>query len=400
MGSAITVIGTVIIGLMATVFYAEIHGSWPVTAWNGVSSGYAPWDDGYESMHRNALTFWLAFLCFVLILFIREFHRLRADSLAKRELNTRIEHLRQMVSVMPPKNFLARASKLYERMSYEVDPLLYGIQGVQQEDASLDDQREAIHEASRRLLDTILNLVLLFQPPDSRDQLYTATVYWVVNSEKGQADPEFYWKGAKELAHTKQPKPFFSAVQGLMVQDLNLTTTSNEVGNRVEGVGLHPLCYGYFDDSGEGGKHNHPGVPMAVQYEAMILVEDAVQDSQKLPYPPDAIDKIKQFYVEHPELRCSMAIPLRGPNFAPDVAHHDTSQISAVLSISCNEPGMIANEDKALMFLHELTPFLQLLYRLCWQRMLMDIESGAPLRQHVAFSKDSPRKRGAHGTSR
>lgn len=369
-GSVVAVILTVFVGFLATVFYQDIYSSWPITLWNGVEPADRSIMESIKSMHRNAITFWGAFGVFTVALFFRELHRISAERRTNSELQYRLDQLREIVTVMPPKNFLADASNTYNYISREVDLLLYGLQGLNLAGGPHPRAREALNTRIRHLLDAILNLLLIFLPPDGRHNIYTASIYWLTNIPDDLEDRATYWQWASGLAHTKTQEAFMGAAEGLLVQDMNLTTNTGNIGQ--EAANSQPICMGYFTEDGEGTWLNHPGVPLAMAYGESLVFEDSLQNVMELPHPEEVKRRIKTFYTKHPELRSLLAIPVAGLDFHADPPEATTTRIPAILAISCAKMNIISPEEKANMFIHELAPFLHLLYRLCWQRMVLD----------------------------
>jgi len=380
-GSVLTVIGTVLVGLLATVFFKNIHDSWPITAWNGVAINETSIFDSIEGMHRNAKLFWSTTLLFLITLFFREFHRLRADARVRNELETRLDHLRQVIHVMPPKDFLDLATERFRKNSYETElKLLLGGE---------KEERELINTAIRNVLESIINLAIQFDPPTyDREPSYTATIFWyrdISDLPTSSEDRKPYWEGAKALAHQTVDTAFFASIDGLLVSDKNLSVD-------LETSGPSPksefTCIGFTAGNGSHTDINLPGVAQCLSERKFHLENDTSEISKKLKqYGQTAKERVANYYRHRPDIKSLLSIPIEGPDLWLDnPVAADGSIISgtvAVISISSNSDGIMGNREKATLYYLEMAPFLNLLDRLCRRRADLDATRTEPFIYNV-----------------
>lgn len=390
LGSVLTVIGTVAVGLLATVFFQNIHDSWPITAWNGVPETKSTLIDNISSMHQNAKLFWATTIVFLIILFFREFHRLRADSRLRLELENRLDHLRQIVHVMPPKDFLSLATEQLKGNSNETELALL-----------IDDkneERNILNHTIRNVLESIINLAIQFDPPTyEKKPTYKATIFWyrdINDLPKSNEERKPYWEGARELSHQTVDTAFFTSIDGLLVSDQNLTVDIETSG---PSKNSEFTCIGFTNPSGVHTNINQPGVAQCLSKNRFHLEKNSSEIHKGLTqYGQSAKERVAEYYRSRPELKSLLSIPIEGFDVFSDNPFAEDGSLAlstvAVISLSSNSDGILKNIEKTTMYYLEMAPFLNLLYRLCVRRAILDAQENRPFVYNVKNDNSSSKK--------
>ncbi|PXX95805.1 hypothetical protein CR157_16510 [Halomonas sp. LBP4] len=253
------------------------------------------------------------------------------------------------------------------------------------EGSSVAGKRGDINLIIRMVLDSMINLALHFdQPHTYRDVTYSANIMWLKDPSEypDREQQAILWEAAERLSDCENAGMFFSAVDNLLVLDLNLTTNSTNVGVP-EVDSLKPLCLGY--KHGERGVgYNLPGAP-----QTLIDIDFShVKDSRAIAgtmteYGELARKKVGAYYNNDTRGRSIFSMPVVGY----DPVGGEESVI-AVVSIYRNSPGIMEGDQRALMFNHQMVPFVSLLYRLCWVRQKVDELEGNPLTAYTEVPMD------------
>ncbi|WP_146218708.1 hypothetical protein [Halomonas sp. LBP4] len=382
--SAWVVIGSVLVGVVLSAFLKEIQESPPIT-W------LKAWEFTDGAMTRPAIGFWVLFISVAVVAACREYFSYARAKHDRNELHEDIESVREVASTMPPKDFLRRSSSSFRDMSFETDVVYASsLEDIltsrdEGEGSSVAGKRGDINLIIRMVLDSMINLALHFdQPHTYRDVTYSANIMWLKDPSEypDREQQAILWEAAERLSDCENAGMFFSAVDNLLVLDLNLTTNSTNVGVP-EVDSLKPLCLGY--KHGERGVgYNLPGAP-----QTLIDIDFShVKDSRAIAgtmteYGELARKKVGAYYNNDTRGRSIFSMPVVGY----DPVGGEESVI-AVVSIYRNSPGIMEGDQRALMFNHQMVPFVSLLYRLCWVRQKVDELEGNPLTAYTEVPMD------------
>jgi len=380
LASAWVVIGSVLVGVVLSAFLTEIQESPPIT-W------LKAWEFSDGAMASPAIGFWLLFISVAVVAACREYFSYARARDDRTELHEDIESVREVASTMPPKDYLRRAASEFRRVSFEVDtiyiPAIKEIHKDQGEGGkeiyySFTDIREKINVTIRVVLDAMINLALHFdQPHSSKEVTYSANIMWLKDpgDYPDREQQDIVWGAAERLSDCENASMFFSAVDKLLILDVNLTTNSTNEGVP-ETDNLKPLCLGYkHGERGDG--YNLPGAPETLTEADYSHVEDSRKIAETLTqYGQAAREKVADYYINDNRGRSILSMPLMG--YDPVTAEFDEA-IVAVVSVYRDSPGIMEGDQRALMFNHQMVPFVSLLYRLCWARQQIDVLEGCPL---------------------
>ncbi|TQF00207.1 MAG: hypothetical protein FKY71_04675 [Spiribacter salinus] len=380
-GSAVVIAGGVLVGILATLFYREIHESWPLRP------------DTKFDWGKKAAWFWAATAIFVLGVLAREKYRLAAYRRDRSLLHQDIDAVREVAHSMPPKDCLEKAAQLFRRVSRETDVIVLGASAANP-GAEFQNWREPVNEAIRSILDALINIAHIFDSPHGDPTpVYRANVMWVRETQdaEDEAVQQTLWDWAQRLAPASNAEQFFASVDRLLVLDLNLTTNSLDVGNP-EPDTLAPLCLGFTDSDGYRANINLPGAPECLSNTSMERIADSheicsILRNQKKEYGDAALRKVDEYYKKNTVGRSIISMPITGID--PDNPESEEDWVPAVLSIYRNEPGILHTDDRATMFHHEIVPFLDLLARLCRLRSELDSKGGHVITTYTMLSEQT-----------
>lgn len=382
-GSVIAVAGGVCVGLLATLFLPQIHEAWPLPSLLGKEVEYG------GPIVWQAVFFWISFAVFVVSLFFREFYRARAYKRERQELERNIEAVREVAQTMPPKDLLQVSAEQFQVVSRQTE-LVISSKDVLLGEKRHDEARSHLDHAIRALLDSIINLALKFDSPHGSPRpTYRANIMWVRRLDDVGEDEvrEIVWGWAKRLAPVAAKDAFFAMVDRLLLLDCSLAVRTQLDDDQSENGpfedDLEPLCLGFVMPDSSLANINLLGAPEALYTGGLAYVGESAGMASEIreagrEYGSDALDRVNRYYTKDSKGKSIISIPVTGPNFLQPTEAPITL---AVLSIYRDECEIMGSSERAEMFYNEVTPFVHLLYRLCWARSDLDeLEGAAPVR--------------------
>lgn len=367
------VAGSALLGMLLTLFLPEIRRAFPIPLLEGETSFTGP-------IVKSAVAFWVLFFLVVIVAWLKEKYRAKETEDLHQELNESIEDLKQITLTMPPKDYLERYADQYKKVVNFADLVFFSArrdfeEAMPQDEA--DELRYMTDEAIRAMLDSILNLAKVFDAPHtSSHPRYSAEIAWLIPpSELDDENLDILWNLAAPLTRHSNVKPFLASAENLLVHDVNLTTTHDNDATIDEYA--EPWVMGLELGSGPNEDPNLPGPLHAIKHSRYDLVPDTLALSKRLvDFGNSARERVHHYYMRQPFRRSSLSMALRG--VSPNDPEGDPKPI-AILTLYRDSPDIMGSVNRADMFVHQITPFLSPVFRLCWSRMLLDYRDGRSL---------------------
>lgn len=371
---SIVVGGSALLGLMIAFYQPEISSAFPFPLIEG--------DFNFTNeIVWSALVFWLLFITVIFLAWAKEMAREQKTHELQGELNENIAEVRDISLTMPPKDYLHWYATLFNEAEAEVENAYYGVTWALEHDREeMDSWRASTDQCIRLALDAILNLAIVFDSPhDHESPNYAAGISWIIPKEDLPAnDYSEIWRLASPLSRHENQEGFMASSDLLMVHDVNLSTTPY-TDAQPDTDCMKPLVMGWEDRDNFSNHVNLPGPPQAYEALEFSRVEDSHQEHTKLAeYGDSAKERVLAYFKTHTSQRSYLSMRISG--MTPTI---DEPTPIAVLTICRETPFIMGNGVRARMFYHQITPFLSLLFRACWLRLLIDVHDGRTIRLYT-----------------
>lgn len=383
--SVIVVLGSVLLAIMLSASLADIQRASPVSWLRGEGNfnGVIVWE---------ALLFWMLFAIIAITASLREYHTYYDAKNHKKELKDNIESVREIARTMPPKDYLEKYSEAFFYSSFNADNIYSTTLSSILEKNNPENNRFSLNETIRVVLDAMINLALIYDTPHYQKNVkYIANIMWVrsPNDPRDQEVRKELWKSAAKLSSFNNYLAFFASVDLLLVLDQNLATNSNNVGKPELDI-LEPLCLGHcIGKKGEG--FNLPGPPESLAKGYYSHVQDSREIADTLKeYGDRERENVRRYYSREDRERSIISMPIMG--YDPSTGAKEPS-IIAVVSVYRNFPGIMKDDQRAYMFYHQMSPFLSVLYRLCWIRYKLDELAKGSITEYTKVCDPTPEKK-------
>ncbi len=364
---SIVVGGSALLGLIIAIYQPEISSAFPFPLLEGKTdfTGELKWE---------AVGFWTLFIIIILLASAKEMARETKTKELHTQLHERISEVREIALTMPPKDYLLWYHRLFNEMSAEVDNTYHGVSwALKNNKADLTQWRSFTNQNIRIVLDSILNLAIVFDSPQELDNTkYAAGISWIIPKEDlPEDDYPRIWELANPLSRHENQEGFLASSDLLIIHDVNLSTTPyTEAKTDIDCI--KPIIYGWEDREEELGAVNIFGPPQAYGAQNFSHVFDSHQEHLNLAeYGSSAQAKILKYFTKHTTQRSFISMRISG--VGPSV---DTPTPIAILTLCREVPSIMGDDTRAKMFYHQITPFLSLLFRLCWLRLQLDVQHG------------------------
>ncbi|MDN3552220.1 hypothetical protein QWY74_01840 [Halomonas almeriensis] len=372
-GSAV-VGGSALLGLMIAFYQPEISGAFPFPLLEGDTSFS-------DEIVWSAIAFWGLFFGVAFLAWVKEMARDKKAHDLQDELNQNIAQVADIALTMPPKEYLQWYARLFNEAEAEVENAHYGISwALEYDKEEMASWRAYTDQAIRLVLDSILNLAIEFDSPHDHDRPnYSVGISWII-PKKDLPEPDYpeVWRLASPLTRHATQDAFIASSDLLMVHDVNLTTTPY-TDAQPDAESMPAVVMGWEDTEQISAHVNLPGPPLAFDEPKYCWVEDSFLEPEKLAeYGDSAQQRVLEYFKAHPAQRSCLSMRISG--MTPTV--EDPTPL-AILTLCRETPNIMGERKRATMFYHQITPFLSLLFRLCWLRLQIDVHDGRVIRLYT-----------------
>jgi hypothetical protein len=344
---ASTAVGAILIGLLGSLFSAEIRAATPFY-----------WGPG--EIAWIAISFWLGVVGVSSVYVSQQLSRDRERAAAQRQLDKTVADLKDLIRTMPPADFLVVMGATFES-ALDVYSLAADVP-----DSGVDDP-DILDRAIRIVLGSVATLASRFDNGGSLR--YGTNLMLYVRGE--DSDP--VWTNARRFDEETNP----ALLRGWLRLNPTLSTTTESMDHSPDPE-LTELVLAIPKEprTSLGGPAKQrwkvlPGAPMtAITGDAEYLFDVAKIDEwceQNGDFTLEQRERmVAYFRDEAPSVQSFVSIPIAYP--AGDTERHK-GDVLAVLNIHRNQPGMIRGGGTALQhFIPATSPFQMLLARLLMLR--------------------------------
>ncbi|MBY5940373.1 hypothetical protein KUW00_05665 [Halomonas sp. DP5N14-9] len=371
---SVVVGGSALIGLMIAFYQDKISNAFPFPMLEG--------DFSFSNeLSFQACFFWLFFIVTVSLAWLKEKARKQSSEEVNNELSGKISEVRMLSLTMPPKDYMRVYGELYTASVDEFDNLNFGIEKSLEDGAeSTSDWREQTNAVIRVVLDAILQLSIVFDSPNNEfKSKYFAGISWLVQKEElDVSDVSEIWEYAKRVSRHENIEGFISSTDLFLVDDVHLTTESNNDAAPIGEV-FSPIIWGWEADYNFRQGIIVPGPLQALVADDFSRVQCSSKCAENLvEFGEGAVESLEVFFAGDPIRSSFISFRIEG-----NIRSSEEKLCIATLSIYRDSPGVLENDDRARMFYRQIIPFLNMLFRLLMIRLEIDASDGRELRLYT-----------------
>ncbi len=339
----------ILMGLLASVFHEELLTAFPIPNLKCLCIV-----DYSEDIVWQAVLFWLAFILFLFLIFLREMSLTR---------NRRREHeqVQELIETVAPREFLATFFNMY-RDAHAFTALATRAYRNNNDDEKLCQNIRLVLDYALRVAErwdtSSASLAVAFE----EELVYRANVMFAIKYKDIDMDAlgNVVWEWGQTLYDFKDQKHMRNASEGFLFVDCELTTKVQTVGLPDDDV--RPLLL-IWDGSKRGGRYNLRGAPVALARRDMDYIADTsimVKECEKAGGFTDTEKrKISDYYESESKGRSFLSIVI------PESPENEDGTLPrGVVNIYRNSPGIMDSPGKATRFRQLFEPFVALLAEL------------------------------------